>query len=131
VESRFGPDGKPLKPIEWLTDNGSLYTAAETRSFSKQLGLKPVTSPQSNGMAESFVKTLKRDYVFDDNYLGRLTTTMLACSGRVRDAGLPLSLRHKSKVGGMPRKRITDHQMHKWVFRSNVTSDSGRTCACA
>jgi putative transposase len=30
------------------------------------LGLKPVTtpetSPQSNGMAESFVKTLKRDY---------------------------------------------------------------------
>jgi putative transposase len=36
-----------------------------TRSFAKQLGLKPVTtpvtSPQSNGMAESFVKTLKRD----------------------------------------------------------------------
>ena len=31
-----------------------------------QLNLKPVTtpvtSPQSNGMAESFVKTLKRDY---------------------------------------------------------------------
>ena len=36
------------------------------RSFAKELGLKPVTtpvtSPQSNGMAESFVKTLKRDY---------------------------------------------------------------------
>ena len=61
VENRFGPDGKPPKPIEWLTDNGSCYTAAETRSFAKQLGLKPVTSPQSNGMAESFVKTLKRD----------------------------------------------------------------------
>ena len=48
------------------TDNGSCYTAAETRSFAKLLGLKPittpVTSPQSNGMAESFVKTLKRDY---------------------------------------------------------------------
>ena len=49
-----------------MTDNGSCYTAAEKRSFAKQLGLKPVTapvtSPQSNGMAESFVKTLKRDY---------------------------------------------------------------------
>jgi transposase InsO family protein len=26
VENRFGPDGKPPKPIEWLTDNGSCYT---------------------------------------------------------------------------------------------------------
>ena len=35
----FGPDGKPPKPIEWLTDNGSCYTAAETRSFaSKAIG---------------------------------------------------------------------------------------------
>ena len=52
--------------IEWLTENGSYYKATETRSFAKQLGLKPVTttvtSPQSNGMAESFVKTLKRNY---------------------------------------------------------------------
>ncbi len=66
VDKRFGSNGKPTKTIEWLTDNGSCYTAAETRRFAKQLGLKPVTttvtSPQSNGMAESFVKTLKRDY---------------------------------------------------------------------
>ncbi len=66
VESRFGANGQPPKTIEWLTDNGSCYTAAETRSFAKQLGLKPVTtpitSPQSNGMADSFVKTFKRDY---------------------------------------------------------------------
>ena len=37
-----------------------------TGYFAKQLGLKPVTtpvtSPQSNGIAESFVKTLKWDY---------------------------------------------------------------------
>ncbi len=66
VEKRFGSNGKSTKTIEWLTDNGSCYTSAETRSFAKQLGLKPVTtpmtSPKSNGMAESFVKTLKRHY---------------------------------------------------------------------
>ncbi len=66
VEKRFGSNGKPPHTIEWLTDNGSCYTAAETRSFAKQLGLKPVTtpvtSPPSNGMAHSFVKTLKREY---------------------------------------------------------------------
>jgi putative transposase len=67
VENRFGANAATQKPIEWLTDNGSFYTAAETRSFAKLLGLKPitttpVTSPQSNGMAESFVKTLKRGY---------------------------------------------------------------------
>ena len=42
------------------------YAAVEKKSFAKLLGLKPVTtpvtSPQSNGMAESFVKTLNRDY---------------------------------------------------------------------
>ena len=43
------------------------YTAKDTRIFARQLGLKPcftpVASPQSNGMSEAFVKTLKRDYV--------------------------------------------------------------------
>jgi putative transposase len=35
VEKRFGSHGKPPKTIEWLTDNGSCYTASETRSFAK------------------------------------------------------------------------------------------------
>ncbi|SNT41042.1 putative transposase, partial [Noviherbaspirillum humi] len=59
VESRFGANQTAPDEIEWLTDNGSCYTAGETRSFARSLGLKPVTtpvsSPQSNGMAESLV----------------------------------------------------------------------------
>ena len=66
VEKRFGSNCTVDHPIEWLTDNGSCYTAADTKAFAKMLGLIPLTtpveSPQSNGMAESFVKTLKRDY---------------------------------------------------------------------
>lgn len=66
VEARFG-DAGPAQPIEWLTDNGSSYIARETRAFAREIGLEPLTtairSPQSNGMAESFVKTFKRDYV--------------------------------------------------------------------
>ena len=53
--------------LEFLTDNGSAYIAHETRGIAKSLGLKPINtpvcSPQSNGMAESFVNTFKRDYV--------------------------------------------------------------------
>ena len=69
VEKRFGavealPEGRTL---EFLTDNGGAYIADDTRHIARALGLKPVNtpvcSPQSNGMAESFVNTFKRDYV--------------------------------------------------------------------
>ena len=69
VEKRFGNiDGIPgTHTLEFLSDNGGAYIAAETRKIARQLGLKPVNtpvcSPQSNGMAESFVNTFKRDYV--------------------------------------------------------------------
>ncbi|TNC06820.1 DDE-type integrase/transposase/recombinase [Methylobacterium terricola] len=67
VEHRFGPVNQLPSPIEWLTDNGSCYLARDTRRFARNLGLVPKTtpleSPQSNGMAEAFVRTLKRDYV--------------------------------------------------------------------
>jgi putative transposase len=66
VEARFA-GALPDRPIEWLTDNGSPYIARDTRGFAREIGLEPLTtaihSPQSNGMAESFVKTFKRDYV--------------------------------------------------------------------
>ena len=53
-------DALPASPVEWLTDNGSVYQAYETpRVRTRKSGLEPrttaVRSPQSNGIAESFV----------------------------------------------------------------------------
>jgi putative transposase len=66
IERRFGLVNRLPAPIEWLSDNGSPYTARETRAFAGDIGLvprtTPIESPQSNGMAEAFVKTIKRDY---------------------------------------------------------------------
>ena len=67
VERRFGCCSVP-HPVQWLSDNGSCYRAHETIEFADRLGLvpcfTPVRSPQSNGMAEAFVKTFKRDYAY-------------------------------------------------------------------
>jgi putative transposase len=67
IEHRFGQVNRLPQTIEWLTDNGSGYIATETRRFAREIGLEPRTtpieSPQSNGMAEAFVRTIKRDYV--------------------------------------------------------------------
>ncbi len=67
LEARFGAKECLPHPIEWLSDNGSCYTAHDTRRFGLELGFQmcttPVKSPESNGMAESFVRTFKRDYV--------------------------------------------------------------------
>jgi len=67
VEHRFGLVNRLPVTIEWLSDNGSCYVAGQTRSFAREIGLEPRTtpieSPQSNGMAEAFVRTIKRDYV--------------------------------------------------------------------
>jgi transposase InsO family protein len=68
VEKRFGtveavPAGHRL---EFLSDNGGAYIAHDTRRIARSLGLTPINtpvcSPQSNGMAESFVNTFRRDY---------------------------------------------------------------------
>lgn len=54
-------------PIQWLSDNGSIYTALDTVITAERLHLVPITtpaaSPQSNGMSEAFVNTLRRDYI--------------------------------------------------------------------
>ncbi len=71
VEYRFGPDLKLPCKIQWLSDNGPCYTARETVECGRKLGFEicttPAYSPESNGMAEAFVKTFKRDYVWVGN----------------------------------------------------------------
>ena len=66
VEQRFGTIRAP-HPVQWLSDNGSIFAAHKTIEIAVALNLvpcfTPVESPESNGMAEAFVKTFKRDYV--------------------------------------------------------------------
>ncbi len=68
LEARFGGSRSAPHKIQWLTDNGPGYVAYETVAFGRSLGFEICTtapySPESNGMAEAFVKTFKRDYVY-------------------------------------------------------------------
>lgn len=67
VASRFGVGARPDTPLQWLSDNGSIYTALDTLLTAERLHLAPITtpaaSPESNGMSEAFVNTLRRDYL--------------------------------------------------------------------
>jgi transposase InsO family protein len=77
IEARFGPGALEVPHrVEWLSDNGPPFVAQATRNFGAMAGLLVVNTPESNGMAEAFVKTFKRDYV----YLNRLpdAATVLA-----------------------------------------------------
>jgi putative transposase len=66
VRHRFG-DGRPPRAIQWLSDNGSIYTALETVTAAERRGLAPITtpvrSPESNGISEAFHHTFRRDYL--------------------------------------------------------------------
>ena len=81
---RFGEAAlKAPHAIQWLGHNGPQYTATASVLYAHELGLVPITtpaySPQSNGLAEAFVKTLKRDYV--DGAELRDAETVLAQAG--------------------------------------------------
>lgn len=89
VENRFGPTARRApRDIEWLSDNGPPFTASETVDFAEKLGLiscfTPPYSPQSNGMAEAFVKGFKRDYVYV-NEPRDAATVLAAIDAWVRD----------------------------------------------
>lgn len=65
VAVRFGDVLHRNHPIEWFSDNGPAYISEDTHLFAEAIGLKvcttPYYSPESNGMAEAFVKKFKRD----------------------------------------------------------------------
>lgn len=92
VEKRFGNVDAGPATLEFLSDNGGAYRAHETHAIARQLGLTPihtpVCSPQSNGMAESFVNTFKRDYV---SQMDRSTAAMVL-------AQLPHAFEHFNEV---------------------------------
>jgi putative transposase len=87
VEKRFGTT-RASHPVEHLSDNGSPYTAKETRDFAAALNLvpcfTPVKSPESNGMSEAFVKTFKRDYA-RVNPLPDAATALRQIAGWIND----------------------------------------------
>ncbi len=60
VDRRFATSRAPHR-VQWLSDNGSPYAAAKTIDLALALNLEPcftpVESPESNGMAEAFVRT--------------------------------------------------------------------------
>ena len=84
IEHRFGLVNRCRSPSSGCPIMADCYVAGETRRFARDIGLEPRTtpieSPQSIGMAEAFVRTIKRDYVHADrectsNQLGLITTT--------------------------------------------------------
>lgn len=66
-ENRF-KEGRATRQIEFLSDRGAIYRAYNVQQFATQLNLKScftaAYSPESNGMSEALVKTIKRDYVY-------------------------------------------------------------------
>ena len=87
--ARFGEVTlKAPHAIQWLSDNGPQYTATASVLYAHALGLVPITtpaySPQSNGLAEAFVKTFKRDYV-DGAELQDAEAVLAQLSGWIED----------------------------------------------
>jgi putative transposase len=63
VEQRFDAIRAP-HPVQWLSDNGSIFAAIEIAvALNLVPCFTPLESPESNGMADAFVKTFKRDYL--------------------------------------------------------------------
>ena len=92
VESRFGQPCVGTAKLEFLSDNGGAYRAHDTHALARAMGIEPVhtpvCSPQSNGIAESFVNTFKRDYV----------SLMDRSNAEVVLAQLPDAFRHFNEV---------------------------------
>jgi transposase InsO family protein len=87
--ARFGEATlKAPHAVQWLSDNGPQYTATATVLYAHELGLVPITtpaySPESNGLAEAFIGTFKRDYLGDAD-LRDAETVLAQLGGWVED----------------------------------------------
>ena len=81
VERRFGVFHTG-REIEFLSDRGSIYRSYAVQLLARRIGLKScftrAYSPESNGISEAFVKTIKRDYVYvSDCYSAEVTMQLL------------------------------------------------------
>jgi putative transposase len=67
---RFGENRGKAKGIEFLSDNGPEYGAHKLQQLFKKLGIiacrTPCRSPESNGIAEAFFGSFKRDYIYQN-----------------------------------------------------------------
>jgi transposase InsO family protein len=61
VERCFGLVDRLPVPIEWLSDNGSPYTARKTRALAGEIGLVPRPTPIESPQAPSEYFTQHRD----------------------------------------------------------------------
>lgn len=68
VFHRFGINGGKAAGLEFLSDNGPEYACHRLRGVLRGFGMEicrtPRRSPESNGIAERFFGTFKRDYVY-------------------------------------------------------------------
>lgn len=154
VEIRFGQTTIGSTKLEFLGDNGGAYRAHETHALARELGIEPihtpVCSPQSNGIAESFVNTFKRAYV---NLMDRssaeivlaqlpdafthfnkvhphsaLNGNRLACSGGSWNAGLrKTALIRRWAVSGYTGAKTSTRDCHKFCVLGNLMSVINRT----
>jgi putative transposase len=107
IETRFGAVEACSGELQFLSDNGGAYRAHETHAIARQLGITPihtpVCSPQSNGMAESFVNTFKRDYV---SQMDRSTAATVL-------AQLPNAFTHFNKVHPHSALKLKSPRMYR------------------
>lgn len=68
VFRRFGVEKEKATGLEFLSDNGPEYVCHKLRGILQGFGMvvchTPRRSPESNGLAEAFFGTFKRDYVY-------------------------------------------------------------------
>lgn len=68
VFRRFGAEKEKAQNLEFLSDNGPEYACRKLRNVLQGFGMvicrTPRRSPESNGLAEAFFGSFKRDYVY-------------------------------------------------------------------